>query len=713
MAENDIELSVGVKLDEAQFTNEYSSFLNKTAAATKTQIDSAFDSMSGPATKNWGELPFFGMHDSHEGNKYATQAFLASLSRDLKASGMDTSRSSLSYQSALINAAYRSSIPDPMQRFHMLQSQGLMQEADLTHPDTSLGKAIETDYALMSQPWSRDFIKTTKVRGEKRSYIDFAGMRDYAVDAGLGRWIDEEGGNTADNFELINDELDKIEDKSKSSEKLFLSWGEALKGVLGTLTAIGAVAGIAAKINAVSERGTIEAGTTLDRRRALIGMSAIEEVRTKVASKSIGLGEDSIKNEIYNLSETRERFKMFGQGDVLPQALLGVFDALTSTDTPYDAYVQSADQLYEALKNEPDDNARSRILMLMNRANLGSMSSLVGAFLSNPKLAEKYGTPSKLFELESNPFRNVYENAEVILPDLTKLNESISASYKTLELEWEKQFGKPFKDWWNSTLQTTIVPWATRLMRIFSGEATPEDTANVFVASFPAKVGAAQTNRNMQLTNMDKDTAKAFTKIADAQEKALGKVEGKHAANSTLPNIFPEDPFTFTGLALGKAISVNAVWKDITKFAGNYDKQLQQITDPVARRDVWDTGRKAAYMVDKLRETGLYRILENGTYDAADQYILRAIQLGEQTPIRNGNFDEFYKNFDASIDALLNLTNPNKDILDKLTEIASNTEALNILKNDPQAVSALESVWGKEKTQSFFTLGSKSTNRSN
>lgn len=459
MAENDIELSVGIKLDEAQFTQEYQSKLSKISQATQTQIQGAMDDISGPAAKQWGTLPFAGMHDQSSGNTIATQAFIASLAHDLQNAGY----SGTSYESALINATYRSSMSDPMQRYHRLLSMGLTQQADLTHPDTALGRTIETDYTLMSQPWSRDFIK----KGEQGSYIDFAGMRKYAVEtAGLGKWIDADGGNTADNFELINDELEKIEDKSNTTNKVFTGWNDTLKSVLGTLTAIGAVAGVAKAFErayAASEKGTLEAGSTLDKRRAFIGMSALDELRTKVASKSVGLGEDSIKNEIYGMSESIEQYKLFGQGDALPSALLGIFDNLIKSDDPYSAYIKSADEIYGQLKGM-DKDQRRQWLMLMNKAGLGSMSSLVGQFLSNPDYAKTYGSPSKLFELESNPFYGTYNKAETMMPNLAKLNESIKASYETIYLSWEGAFGEPFKGWWDKFLKQWFVPELQSIM---------------------------------------------------------------------------------------------------------------------------------------------------------------------------------------------------------------------------------------------------------
>ena len=466
MAENDIELSVGIKLDDAQFTNEYQSKLSELSKATQTQIQGAMDEMSGPASKQWGTLPFAGMHDPNSGNVIATQAFLSSLSRDLQGAGY----SGTSYESALINATYRSSMADPMQRYHRMLAMGLTQQADLTHPDTALGKTIETDYALMSQPWSRDFIKTTNYRGQKRSYIDFAGMREYAANEGIGRWIDEDMPHTADNFELISDELDNIEEKSKKSERIFLDWSDTLKGVLGTLTAIGAIEVAALKASEKAEKMTVAAGGAVDKRRAFIGMSALDELKTKVASRSVGLGEDAISNEIYSMSENIQAFKLFGQGDMLPQSLLGIFDNLLNPgdQNPYDVYTKAADELYKELQGKSPEE-KQRWLMLMNKAGLGSMSSLVGQFLSNPDYAKTYGTPSNVFNLKNNPYYGVYNQAELLTPQVAKLNESLRASYNQMAIDWENTFGIRFKTWWDDVMKTKVVPWFEQILGYLGG----------------------------------------------------------------------------------------------------------------------------------------------------------------------------------------------------------------------------------------------------
>lgn len=516
MAENDIELSVGIKLDDAQFSKEYNNLLRNVSADTKKQIKAAVDETTGTAAADWGQLPFAGMHSKEKGARVATNAFLPSLAQDLQSSGYESG--SLAYQSALINAAYRSSMADPMQRFHRMLAMGLTQQADLTHPDTALGKSIETNYALMSQPWSRDFIK----QGEKGAFIDFAGMREYAVGAGLGRWVDEDGGNTADNFEFINDELEKIEDKSKKTKKAFLDWGDALKGALGTLTAIAAI-GIKAFEVAYksSEAHTIQAGGALDKRRAFIGMSALDELKTKVASKSVGLGEDAIKNEIYSMSGNIEQYKLLGQGDALPSALLGIFDNLMSAEDPYSVYTQSADELYKQLKGA-DAQTRRRWLMLMNKAGLGSMSSLVGQFLSNPEYAAQYGTPSALFNLKSNPYYGVYPQAETMLPQVTKLNESLKASYNQMYTDWENTFGIKFKTWWDDTLQNKVVPWFETILKLTGYELSSEGKTDKEYNEEWKKVKKKQLKANKPKKINEMEVATGAWSLAAGRAIAIG-----------------------------------------------------------------------------------------------------------------------------------------------------------------------------------------------
>jgi len=174
VAVKDIELNVGVKFDEAEFIDAYQSALSKTSAATQQAVDDGISKLKGSAAPNWNTLPYVTMHDASSGQRTAAKAFLASLAHDLNAAGI-TSKSK-GFSAAMTNAAYIGAIPDTTERFRRLRAEGLYDEAALTAPGSALSSAIESDYALMQQGWSRNFIKSRKNKaGVKEAYIDFKG----------------------------------------------------------------------------------------------------------------------------------------------------------------------------------------------------------------------------------------------------------------------------------------------------------------------------------------------------------------------------------------------------------------------------------------------------------------------------------------------------------------------------------------------------------
>lgn len=500
MAVNDIELNVGVKFDEAEFLDAYQSALSKTSTATQQAVEDGITKLKGSAAPDWNTLPYTTMHDASSGQRTAAKAFLASLAHDLNFAGI-TSKSR-GFSAAMTNAAYISSIPDATERFRRLRAEGLYNEAALTAPGSALSSAIESDYALMQQGWSRNFIKSRKNKaGKKEAYIDFKGMREYAVDEGLGKWVDEAMPHTADNFELITDELEKIEDKSDKTKKLFTGWNDDLKSVLGTLTAIGAIEIGLAKFNEKAEKGTINAGSSIDKRRAFIGMTTFDELKTKVASKSVGLGEDAIKDEIYGMAENIQAYKTLGQGDMLPASLIGAFDTLLSSDTPYEAYTQIADNLYNELKGKSTDE-RSQYFMFMEKAGLGNMASVVGALLSNEAFAKKMGgKPSNLFTLGSNPYYSTYSQAELLLPDIEKLNKSLESSYNKMYVIWEETFGLKFKSWWDEVMQAKVVPWFEKIAEYVGGNKEKKGTLGYAIQDALTHAGTRLTETRMDIAN--------------------------------------------------------------------------------------------------------------------------------------------------------------------------------------------------------------------
>jgi len=693
VANNDAEIDIGINLDADSFRTEYQAVLKDLATQTRKVVKDAMHSMSGAASKDWSELPFTDMHSSIAGNRITTQAFLASLSHDLKAQGY--TQNSIGYQSALLNAAHYTSTPDPWQRYYQMHAAGYTHQADITGPGTALGRTIANDFALLSQPWARDFIAGTDntYYGKQGQYVDFEQMREHAVEAGFGRWINPRKEHTADNFELINDELEKIEDNSNKSEKTFTGWNDTLKSVLGTLTAIGSLTGIAKTFEIAynaAEKGTTQAATSLPRTRAFVGMGALDVLATQVAGQSVGLGKDAVYNEIVGLSNKREEYKLLGQGlDALFPSLSGIFDNIMSGDNPYEVYKSIITELYGALR-DADDDTRAQALMLLDKQGLGSASYIIGSFLSNDKLAAEMDyNPLKLFSLRENPYRSSYQKAEAVLPDLTQLNESIAASYNQMFLDWELAFGEPFKKWWDKTLQNKVVPWFEKIL----GFVTMDENAKI------AQDAAAQIAIGGDAGIYERNAA---------LEKASGAVKYNYTKpEHKVPNTYWE---AWLGGEIGdhvKGKSAQNQWDMFNKVLWYKDEDIAALKGTKAQQTALRTIRdRMKKMKEKLVETQLVSFLENTTNEDIDTYLLQAIQSGIYGSAKN-----WEANFDAYIEKLLatGAANSKSDdaVLEVLRAIASNTEASKALLGNKEVWVQIENTWGK----AYADQGRKILNR--
>lgn len=721
MAENDAEIDIGIKIDESQLASEYNKFLTKLSDETKNFIQATLDDMKGAAAKSWATLPYFTMH-SGQGNTAATQAFLPSFGADLAASGI--APNTPLYNSALMSASLRSSIPDPILRHNAIYAQGF----DALSPNSVAERIMNADYTLMSQPWSRNFVNTqahralnpddlqkltisqlkdkaaglgvhikSKARksdiisslveesGKSTSSFDFAGMRDYAVEMGLGKWKDEESEHTADNFELINNELEKIDENSNKSDKVFRGWNDTLKNVLGTLTAIGSIAGITKAFEVAytaSEQGTVAAGTTLDRRRGFVGMSALDELAAQTASKSIGLGQNAITNEIINLSNSREKYKLLGEGlNALFPSLTGIFDNIMSSDNPMDVYKGILKEVYANLQGA-DDNTKAQTLMLLESQGLGSAAQIIGSLLSNPKLAAELGNdPTALFNLKNNNYYGSFQTAEAILPEIEKLNASLSASYATLYTDWEKAFGLPFKTWWDDVLQNKVIPWFEKIIE-FTGfgksdawKAVDQLAGEVAVAVGLPGMGGAIDERNKLIENLS----------ANAQYRG-----------------YKSQTFSVKGVNLGNErwnaiLSGNLVGKKGKVARANWDlfNEVLDISEEELKAKgattALGTRQRVEYMINKYKETGLSAFLENTKNEDVDAYLLQALQMGA------AGGKGWQETFDAYIDKVLKIGLEGKkddEILAALREIAKNTEQKEELFKKEELWAIIEATYG-------------------
>lgn len=634
MAVNDIELSVGVKFDEAEFIGAYTSALSKTSAATQQVVDDSITNLHGSAASNWNTLPYLTMHDSSSGQRTAAKAFLASLAHDLNSAGI-TSKSQ-GFAAAMTNAAYIGSIPDATERFRRLRAGGFYSEAALTAPGSALSDAIESDYALMQQGWSRNFIKSRKNKaGAKEAFIDFKGMREYAVNEGIGRWKNEDMPHTADNFELINNQLEKIDKNSDKSKKTFTDWSDTLKGVLGTLTAIGSLTAIGKVFEVAyksSEAATVAAGTTLDRKRAFIGMSALDVLATQKAGQSIGLGKEDIYNEILGLSQGKEKYKLLGEGlNELYPSLTGIFDNIMSSDNPYDIYKGIITEIYGRMEGA-DDTTRARTLMLLNSQGLGSVAEIIGAFLSNPAFADSMdNNPLNLFSLKENPYYGAYGRGEALLPKIVELNESIKASYTQMYEDWEEEFGLPFKKWWDRTLITTIVPWFEKILEYAKPEArekrAKESEYKLATTSLDTKDPKKVMRDNDTMTDMRVRSAVAEVLTGDYGINGWNAIQSTNLiGTSKISNLFTKKGW--------QSVQYIADYDPLNRDKDNPRKWLSALNKLATEGVYKDSDETNSYILrgraeqalSFLRESGLYNRLNDLEYDQSDTAVIRLLQ---------------------------------------------------------------------------------------
>lgn len=680
---DEAELDIGIKFDEEQFTSAYNRFLSRLSQSTSTFIQAAMDDMKGAAAKSWSTLPFNQMHTS-TGNRYATAAFLPSFAEDLKKMGL--SQSSEAYNSALMSATYRSSIADVAQRRNFLQAQGM----NTLSPDSVYERVLNTDYTLMSQPWARYFLKTHKHKGIdeeelkklkvselkskaatmglnlgskalKADYIsaiveasqkatatfDFAGMREEAVKTGLGRWIDPEGKHTAENFELLEkteDEIEKINNKSKETKQTFSDWSDILKGTLGTLTALGKVtvkaAGVGLIVEKVAEKTVENAAKSMDSRRGILDMSVSDVLETKVAGKAVGLSEDTIFNDIEKLSSNRAEYLTLGKGlDPLYSSLQGTFDILATEEDPYERYKKMVSRVYSDLKGA-DAATRQRDLMYLDKQGLGSIAYLAGAFLSNPELAKQYSDdPIKLFALRYNPYREgAYGRAEQINAEMQPLKESIKTSYTELADLWMESFGTPFLGWWDKFLQNQVIPWFSKATKKPTEQEEFETGAAVWALTNSSKIDAIVSDRNrvIKSNTWGKNVAALGGEYWGMPFWDMGTHTMSYrnddprapyyiTPKTKLPRWSKEHDYLndwFGGIKATTAEGVQAQWRLFEKFAHDYKEK-----DFEGRPDLLAVWKRAKEITSLYKDKALDDILLDKQFDFADIPLLKYAQM--------------------------------------------------------------------------------------
>lgn len=455
---------------------------------------------TAPATKTWTEFPQYQAHRRGSdtvagGQAWVTSALMSGFAKDIKSS-YGINKTSPVFQNAMVAAGTKGLMPDkPYERVGMLRAYGLDQAASYAHPDTPIGSILATDYEMLKQPWAQGFIKdkseqvpvmyrdkNDKLRQRRAKNpvtgkydpvfetaqsvtVDFDAMREFAVERGFGRWKDENAKKTADNFELINDELEDVGKNADKSGKIFLNWNDTLKGVLGTLTAISGIPAVVAGINKAAEAGVKASASVTPNTLPFYGMNTVDYLRTKNASLALNLGPEAVYSDIGKLAGMRSEFKTFGTGlDPIFSSLTGVFNTITEESDPVTAYKKVAQALTDTLRDinamsegVEKENIRAQYKMLIDKMGIGTFGEIAGA-LNKPTFSARFPDVESLFQVTENPYYGALEQAKIINAEIEKLNASIGASYSELYNMWEERFGLRFKGWWDSFLKNWFVP---------------------------------------------------------------------------------------------------------------------------------------------------------------------------------------------------------------------------------------------------------------
>lgn len=695
MAKDDVVIDIGVQLDETQFKLSFDNFLNSLSTQTHQALEDALANVKGPAAKNWSSVPYQLGHEN-AGAATMSQAFVPGFARDLKDLGIR--RGTQFYEAALMSAVYRSSVSDPVHRYNLLQSYG----QNAPTPDSAIEHVLNTDYEMLSKTWSREFMRKDR---NGNLLPDFAGMRDYAVEQGIGRWIDEDKGHTADNFELINDALDDITETADDIGDSFTEWGERLKGVLGTLTAIGgllvkvgaAAIGAGVAYDAKAYKGTQEAATTLDRRRAFVGMSALDELAAQVAGQSIGLGKNAVTNEIIDLSNSTQKYKLLGEGlNPLFPSLSGIFDNMMGSENPLETYKGILREMYNAMHGA-DPTKRSQALMLLESQGLTSAARIIGGMLSNESLAKDLDyDPGSLFSLRNNKYYNVYEGSEAMLPDLTKLNLSIQTSYKEMYKTWTEEFGEPFRKWWDETLQNTVVPWFQKLIRKVKGKETQEDLIDDIVEGAKAEIGLIKVTG------------------AGGRKKALRNQDVYYSGDYTPQTVTTLgrsgwNTFLTGDMSYRKGDAARVFWDKYVEIANTSDKDIEKLYNSYSGQEkamlganwvakVKDARNRVKYMVERIQAAGLSTFLENTDKEYIDSQLLEALQMGA---VGEKGGQIVFDNYIERVLKASNTSEADEKIYAVLEKIEQNTEASKKFAADEDAWLIIANTVGTEQANKW------------
>ena len=426
-------------------------------------------------------------------------------------------------------------------------------------------------------------------------------------------------------------------------------------------------------------------------------MSALDELAAQTAGQSLGLGKNAITNEIISMATDVQKYKTLGEGlNPLFPSLLGVFDNMMNSDNPLETYKGILKELYNAMKGA-DPEKRTRALMLLQSQGLTGAATIVGGMLSNEAIAKdlKYD-PGNLFSLRSNKYYSVYEGAEAMLPDLTKLNLSIKTSYAEMYKTWTEEFGEPFRDWWDKTLQDTIVPWFQKLVRKVKGKETEEDYIDDMVEGAIAELGIIKaTNaggRKKAIRNND-------VRYSGTYEPQTVTTMGRSGWNTFLSG----------DMSYRKGEGAQIFWNKYVEIAEMTDSEIEKLYNSYSGqekaqlgknwvRNVKDARNRVKYMVERIKDAGLSTFLANTSDEYIDSQLLEALQMGA---VGGKNGQVVFDNYIERVLKASNKSEADEKILAVLERIEGNTEVAKKFAASEDAWLIIANTVGTEKANEW------------
>ena len=295
----------------------------------------------------------------------------------------------------------------------------------------------DTDF-LVSRQYAQDFVDWRN--GSMTP--DMQKLREEAVRRGEGRWIDENKPHTFENWERIVKDSKDVKDNTKGIIENLRDIAGLLAVIHGINKAIKAVK----RFDSNAEKDIQQTATALPNRRYYAGFSEFEALRNQSAAAAAGLGREAVNTDVINFSARRGEMSLYGKGfDLLPVSVLGQWQNMMKEGDANTAWWNTLSAVAGRYAGA-SQKEREQLQKLLDDT-LGKSATELLAFSRNT------GIPlEQLRALRENPNYPAVSGTEGMSYDLSKLNESIHASYLKMYEDWMKSFGLPFRDFWDRLL---------------------------------------------------------------------------------------------------------------------------------------------------------------------------------------------------------------------------------------------------------------------